>query len=91
MTADAAATSVTRTECVVRYTLPTPTRAPLTTASRAAVFGPLPFRCGLLDDVAGTGVELPTVTPEDHDAPTTLPYSYGPRDFQNVRCERLNG
>ena len=42
-----AAVSVARTECVARYTLPTPARAPFTTASKAAVVG-LPFGRGLL-------------------------------------------
>ena len=45
--AETAAVSVTRTECVVRYSLPTPTRAPFTTASKAAVVE-LPFGRGLL-------------------------------------------
>jgi hypothetical protein len=39
--------SVTRADCVVRYTLPTPTRAPFTTASKAAVVE-LPFGRRLL-------------------------------------------
>jgi hypothetical protein len=57
-----AAINVTKTECVVRYTLPTPTRAPLTTASKAAVFGPPFGDRGLLGGAAGTGVELSTIT-----------------------------
>lgn len=92
MTAEAAATTVTRTECVVRYTLPTPVRAPLATVDRAAVFGPPAFRdCGLLEGgVTGTGVELPTVTPEGHGAPTAHPYLFEPRELQTVRFEHLN-
>src|SRR5258708_18018554 len=62
MTAETAAISVTRTECVVRYTLPTSTRAPLTTASRPAVFGPLFGGRGVLGGTAGTGAELPIIT-----------------------------
>lgn len=61
MTAETAAINVTKTECVVRYTLPTPTRAPLTTASKAAVVGPPFGGRGVLDGAAGTGAELPTI------------------------------
>ena len=59
-TAETAAVNVTRTECVVRYTLPTPTRAPLTTASKAAVFALLFGRRGALGGTACTGVGLLT-------------------------------
>jgi hypothetical protein len=65
MTADAAASSVIKTELVMRYTLPTPTRAPLTTASKAAVRGPPSGDGGVLADVADTGAEMLTITPSD--------------------------
>jgi hypothetical protein len=74
MTAETAAISVTRTECVVRYTLPIPTRAPLTTASKHAVVGPPFGGRGLLGGAAGTGAELPThhllVSGHVNDAPS---------------------
>jgi hypothetical protein len=62
MIAEMAAVSVTRTECVVRYTLPTPARAPLTTASKPAMLGPPFGGRGLLGGAAGIGAELLTVT-----------------------------
>ena len=74
MTAETAAINVTKTECVVRYTLPTPTRAPLTTASKAAVFGPPSGGRGLLGGAAGTGAELLTITSLGHGASTTRLY-----------------
>ena len=62
MTAETAAISVTKTERVVRYTLPTPTKAPLTTASKAVVLGPPLDERGLLGGAEGTGAVLPTIT-----------------------------
>jgi hypothetical protein len=62
--AEAAASSVIKTERVIRYTLPTPTKAPLTTASKAAVRGPPSGGCGILAGAAGTGAEVPTITPQ---------------------------
>jgi hypothetical protein len=61
----------------VRYTLPTPTRAPLTTASNPAALGPPFGRFGPLGGDTGTGAELLTVTPRDHGASVTRLYRYG--------------
>lgn len=79
MTAETAAISVTRTECVVRYTLPTPARTPLTTASKLAVLGPVFGGAGTPGGSAGTGAELPTIAPGGSAArPATRLYSIGP-------------
>jgi hypothetical protein len=62
MTAETAAVIVIRAECVVRYTLPTPIRTPLTTATKAAVPG-LPFSGAGPGGTAGTGVGLSNIAP----------------------------
>jgi hypothetical protein len=63
ITAETAAISVTRMECVVRYTLPTPTRALLTAASEFAVSGPPFLDRRLSGDAIGAGAELSTTPP----------------------------
>ena len=89
MTAETAAISVTQTERVVRYTLPTPTRTPLIMASRAVVLWPPRGGRGLLGGTAGTGAVLPIINSlEPNGASLVRLYKYGPRSTRTVRPVR---